>query len=121
MRNLIVMLSLFALLATFVFAVGCAAPTPAPNPLAGFSACFSQDPNNLDKAISDDYNAYVQNLPAKERKHVGPIQLFEDRTGQHAVRIEIALNGTDWAHVLIYDKENKRVKAIKFISGHYRC
>jgi len=112
---------MYTLLATFVLAIGCAAPTPVPNPLAGFSACFSQDLNKLDKAISDDYNAYIQNLPARERNSAGPVWLFEDRTGQHAVRIEIALNGTDWAHVLFYDKENKRVKTIKFISGHYRC
>jgi hypothetical protein len=30
------------------------------------------------------------------------------------------LNGTAWNHVLIYDKDNKRVKVIKYVGYHYR-
>lgn len=108
------------MLAAFMWGVGCAAPKSTPDPLAGWNLCISQDPNKLSSAINDDYQYYLQELPVVERTGVGPVQFFVDGTGQHAVRIEIALNGIDWAHVLIYDKENKRVKVLKFVSGHYR-
>ena len=90
------------------------------NPIAGWKILFSRDSDNLNQSIKDDYNAYIKALPSDERNGIGPIQFFEDGTGQHAVRIEIAQNGTDWAHVLIYDKDNKRVRVVKFVSGHYR-
>jgi hypothetical protein len=88
-----------------------------PDPLAGWR--FSSL-NNLDsnKAISDDYHAYISELTPKEMKYVGGIFFFEDG-GQHAVRITILLKGTEWAHILIYDKENKRIRIIKYVAGHY--
>src|ERR1700722_4984939 len=92
------------LMAMFLLGFGCNTSKPTPDLLAGFH--FS-DLVNLqnNKAISDDYNAYINNLPPKLRNGVGPMQYFEDGTGQHAVLIAIAQDGTDWAHVLIYDKE----------------
>jgi hypothetical protein len=115
----IVRFTLCIFLVSFFWIVGCATQKPTPDPLAGWH--FSSL-NNLqnNKAISDDYQAYINNLPTKLRNGVGPMQYFEDGTGQHAVLIEIAQNGTDWAHVLIYDKDDKRIKVIKYVSGHYR-
>jgi len=98
----------------------CSAPKQQPDPLAGWKILLSRDYEPFDKSITQDYHNYIDNLPNGEKKFVGPLQFFEDGTGQHAVRIEIALNGTDWAHVLFYDKENKRIKVIKYVSGHYR-
>jgi hypothetical protein len=89
------------------------------SPLTGWNSSSLVNFQN-NKAISDDCHAYINNLPPKLRNGVGPMQYFEDGTGQHAVLIAIAQNGTDWAHVLIYDKDNKRMKVIKYISGHYR-
>ena len=86
----------------------------------GWHFCFSQDPNKLDKAIAANYQDYIQKLPSEERNYVGTIHLFEDGAGRHAVKIEIGLNGTWWEHVLIYDKNNKRIKTIKYSSGGYR-
>ena len=88
--------------------------------MLGWSLCRSQDPAELNKAIRDDYQSYIQKLPPDEKKFVGGIHLFEDGTGQNAVRIEVNLNGTRWAHVLIYDKENNRVNLIKYASGKYK-
>jgi hypothetical protein len=107
--------------AMFIWVTGCVAPKPTPDPLAGF---YVSSLGNLDnnKAIMDDYKDYIQkNLSAEERKYAGPIFYFEDGSGQHAVRIEIGLNGTSWEHVLIYDKDNKRIKTIKYVAGHYAC
>jgi hypothetical protein len=78
---------------------------------------FNHQPN---QAIMEDYEDYIQKLPSGERNYAVLGQYFEDGAGQHAIVIEIALDGTDWAHVLIYDKNNKRIKTIKYIAGHYR-
>jgi hypothetical protein len=115
------------LLTMLVLTAGCAWPwvfftgkgPQHPDPLEEWKLCWSQDSNKLNKAIVDDYQDYIQKLPAEEKKFIGPIQFFEDGTGQHAVRIEIALKGIDWAHVLIYDKENKRMRVIKYAAGRY--
>ena len=115
----IIRLPIWILLAALLGGCG-GCQTKTPDPLAGWKVLFSRDYEKFDKAITDDYQDYIQKLPPKERNGVGPISYFEDGTGQHAVRIEIAINGTDWAHVLIYDKNNKRIKVIKFVSGHYR-
>ena len=73
------------------------------------------------KAIIDDYRNYIEKLPRKERYYVSDfdIRFFEDGTGQHAVQISIPLNGVWREHVLIYDKDNKRIKVIKYASGRY--
>jgi hypothetical protein len=110
-----------ALTTMFLFGFGCKPSEPAPpvpNPLAGFH--FSSL-NNLDsnKAITDDYKDYIQKLSPKERERASPIFYFEDGMGQHAVQIRIGINGTSWEHVLIYDKDNKRIKTLKYVSGHY--
>jgi hypothetical protein len=107
------------LLAAVICGTGCATQKPVPDPLVGFhvSSLGNLDSN---KAITDDYKAYIQTLSPEERKYLGTIFYFEDGTGQHAVRIEIGLSGTWWEHVLIYDKDDKRIKTIKYSSGGYR-
>ena len=104
------------LLAASVWTVGCATRTP--DPLVGWNFCFSQDPSKLDKAVRDDYQDYIQKLPPKEKADVGIIDLLEDKTGQHAIRIEISGRAC-WYHILFYDKDNKRVKVIKYYVGRY--
>jgi len=94
---------------------------PGPNPVAGWAASRSQDVGKLDKAIQEDYQDYVSKLSRKERMWMGPVGISEDGFGQHAVTIHIAWYGTDWAHVLVYDKNNKRVKVTRYVAGHYRC
>ncbi len=44
---------------------------------------------------------------------------YEDGTGQHAVKFIIPHNGIDWGYVLIYDKDNKRVKAVRYVDAYY--
>jgi len=109
--------------AFLVVCPGCTGTRPtdsAPNPLIGWDLSWSQDPAKLDRRITDDYEQYIKDLPAEQRDRIGPIRLFEDGTGQHAVSIEIAINGTDLAHVLFYDPIGRRVRVIKYTTGHYR-
>jgi hypothetical protein len=94
----------------------CSAPKPTPDPLAGFHAASK----NPDQSIVDDYQNYIQTLSPEERKYARVSGYNEDGTGQHAAIIEIDLNGTAWNHVLIYDKDNKRIKVVKYVAFHYR-
>ena len=106
------------LIAVLAWGFGCAAPKSAPDPLAGFypDALYTPDTN---KAITNDYKNYIQTLSPDEQKFIPLVcNCYKDETGQHAVEITIGLNHTNWRHVLIYDKDNKRIKTIKYISGH---
>ncbi|HEX3856071.1 MAG TPA: hypothetical protein VHY30_02105 [Verrucomicrobiae bacterium] len=106
-------------LAVFIGVVGCA--TQEPNPLAGWHFS-SLDNLHSNKAIMDDFQDYIQKLPPKERNYVGSVFYFEDGTGQHAIDVEIFVKGQNasWHYAIIYDKENKRVKAIKYGYSRYQ-
>ena len=130
--------SFILLVAAFVFVAGCESTT---NPLAAgwksvapigckggeMSATIDTLPGY--KAISDDVQVFVNKLPIRkdpfgfgDRRYcywIQAVTLFEDSTGQHAVKIEIPLDGTYQNYVLIYDKSNARIKTIRFASGHY--
>lgn len=109
-----------AILPTLVI-FGCSckspAPEPTPNPLSGWNMDFAP---KLDPAIDKDCQDYIQHLSPEENSHAQESGYFNDGTGRHAVEILVALNGTWWKHVLIYDKDNKRIKVVKYVYGHYR-
>jgi hypothetical protein len=110
---------LFAVALCVMMISGCSLfyPKPTHDPLAGFhwSSLVNLDNN---KTIMDDYESYLQKLSPDERNAGGYTEYFEDGTGQFAIKITRGLNGTNWRHVLIYDKDNKRIKTIKYVSGH---
>lgn len=94
----------------------CSTTKPQPDPLAGFHAASGK----LDPSIVSDYQNYIENLSPEERTYMGPMFFYEDGTGQHAVRIETDIGGKDcWYHILFYDKENKRIKVVKYFYGRY--
>jgi hypothetical protein len=106
-------------LTTFALITGCNVPEPIPDPLAGWKIAFKHEP---DQAIGKDCQDYIQSLKLSPEKgtYVAYIEFFEDGTGQHAERITVSVNKTDWAHVLIYDKNDRRIKTIKYVTGHSR-
>jgi hypothetical protein len=110
--------ALFFCIAAIFWVDGCATSTP--DPLTGWRRLYSRDYEKFDAAVKEDYQHYIETLPHREKGFVGPVQFFQDGTGRHAVRIEIAVNGNDWAHVLIYDVNNRRIKVLHYISGRYR-
>jgi len=57
---------------------------------------------------------YIKQLPPGENGPVGTVDWYGDGTGRHALDIKINVNGSWRDHLLIYDRENKRVKVIKF-------
>ena len=103
------------LLAAFVLVTGCV--THRPDPLAGWKPDFSRQTSQV---IVDDYQDYIHKLPPRQSGFVGSVEWFEDGTGQHAIDIGIGVNGRWWRHVLIYDKDNKRIKVIKYKTGWYQ-
>jgi hypothetical protein len=86
------------------------------NPIAGWQKIYNHDP---DTAIGKDYQDYIQKLSPEEKKYLGGTDFFEDGTGQHAIVIEVDIKPNAWNHVLIYDKDNKRIKVIKYVAWHY--
>ena len=96
----------------------CTSPKPTPDPLAGFHHADEADMDK-NKAITDDYKAYIHTLSPEEQNNAGPILFYEEGTGEHAVKLQVGINGTEWVHVLVYDKDNKRIKTIKYSIGHY--
>jgi hypothetical protein len=110
------------LLAMFLCAFGCSSSKPTPDPLAGWTfrgfdyylPPFQQHHYQLDKAITDDYQDFI----AKNKLFLaGAVTgFYEDGTGQRAVEFEAFPPGenTSWHYVLIYNKENKRIKLIKY-------
>jgi hypothetical protein len=90
----------------------------APDPLAGFyvDALHGPDSNNT---IATDYKTYIQKLSPEEKKYVGPITLYTNKNSEHVVVVEVDLNGTAWYHALFYDKNDKRIKVIKYVGYHY--
>jgi hypothetical protein len=99
------------LLAALVWTVGCATQTP--DPLTGWHF-YSR--TKVSQAITDDYQDYIQTLSLNRKQDVGDVSFFEDGTGQHAVSIEIfgKNKSASWHYAIIYDKENKRIKVIKY-------
>jgi hypothetical protein len=115
-------LTFLVLLMGFILESGCSTSNPAPDapdPLAGWSYSHN-DSINSNKAILDDCKSYIYTLSPDEQRSAGPILYYEDGTGQHAVKIFIGINNTVWEHVLIYNKDNKRIKTIKYSNGGYR-
>jgi hypothetical protein len=108
----------YILLATFVLVVGCEYKPP-PDPLAGWNLDFSP-PGPSDKIIEKDYQDYIQKLSPEEKRNVSPLHVYKDGTGQHAVDFAVGVNGRYTRHILIYDKDNKRIKVIKYKTGWYQ-
>jgi len=110
---------LFLVLAISTIAIsGCRCSTAKPDPLAGWRESDFRE-FHANKAIMDDYQSYVKTLSQEEQKGMAPVFCYENGTGQHAVEITIGINQTVWRHILIYDKDNKRIKSIKYASGDY--
>ena len=111
----------FLLLMPLIVLTGCVWSKPPPDPLAGWRRCATQDPAKFDQAIIKDYHAYIGTMPPEQKRPVDEQSafFFEDGSGQHAVRIEVGLGGVYRDHLLFYDKDNKRIKGMKYPNGMY--
>ena len=93
------------------------APAPGaaavPEALKGWKA--TQDlPADM---VATDYNEYIEKLPKAERPGVSDVKYYVDGTGRYAVAVLVNVGDTQWTHLLIYDKQNKRTGVTKYVAG----
>jgi len=107
------------LLAIFLCGFGCSSSKPTPDPLAGWQKDYSP-PGPSDAIIERDIQDYIQNLPSNQKGYGGSQIWYKDGKGQHAVSVEIfeGNKNASWQHLFFYDKENKRIKVIRY--GHIK-
>jgi hypothetical protein len=119
--------ALCILLAGIFLVAGCATP----NPVKGWKSWNAnlQPPNEhhpnepyyqIDKAIIDDYQAYIKKIqPKNQDLYIDEVDFYEDGTGQHAVRFVIETGLREYAeYYLMYNKSNVRTKVIKGGTWH---
>jgi hypothetical protein len=97
-----------------------------PDPLAGwtfrgfddFLPSHQRHHYQLDKAITDDYQDFIAKNKLDTLSAI--TGFYEDGTGQHAIEFEAFNSGnTSWQYALIYDKEDKRIKVIRYNQRRY--
>jgi hypothetical protein len=90
-----------------------AAATAGPEALKGWKAT-----NDLPAdTVVTDYNEYIEKLPKAERPGVSDVKYYVDRTGRNAVAVLVIVGDTQWTHLLVYDKQDKRTGVTKFVAG----
>lgn len=114
-------------LAAIICISGCVAPKQKSDPLAGWNpvgdisyrvnpegSFLGSDP--CSQTIIDDVKRFIHTFPPAQRgAGAGPFQLYEDGTGQHAVGFEVFVGPyTSYRYALFYNKEDKRVKVVKY-------
>ena len=85
----------FGVVCSAFFRCSCSAPKPTPDPLAGWQIDFKQ----IDPAVENDSQDYMENFRLKKKKYAGWGYYYKDGTGQHAVRIEVDLKPNAWSHI----------------------
>jgi hypothetical protein len=113
------------LTAALIMVAGCTATKQTTDPLEGWKQLGSAYRTNcpFSQAIVDDYQKYIQNLPANENSSIAQsgIRYYESASGRCAVKISTAVRGSlwnvRWDHVLIYDGNNKRIRTEKIKVG----
>ena len=115
-----VMTTLVCAVAIIVCLSGCEMFASHTDPISGWQECNVKD-LDTNKAMTDDYQAYLKSLNLTWKDFVEGHGYFKDKTGQHAVTILIGRDGTYWTYVLFYDQNGKRIKVKKWVNGHYAC
>jgi len=113
-------LLILALCAAVFPGCSCSSTKAKSDPLPGFYFCSLAN-LQTNKVILEDYQNFIQDLSPRGNKITGPIQFSQDSNGRHAITIEVFVGGTaSWTYILIYDKDNKRVQAIKYRYNRYQ-
>jgi len=90
-----------------------ATATTGPEALKGWKAT-----NDLPAdTVVTDYNVYIEKLPKAERPGVSDVKYYVDGTGRNAVAVLVNVGDTQWTHLLVYDKQDKRTGVTKFVDG----
>jgi hypothetical protein len=68
-------------------------------------------------AVVADYNEYIEKLPKAERPGVSNVKYYVDDMERNAVAVLVYVGNTQWTHLVVYDKQNKRAGVTKFVAG----
>ncbi len=76
------------------------------------------EPSPLDSAMVNDYNGFIK---ATGRLDSPVFGYYEGSRGRRAVELEIIPpdSTVEWYYILIYDRENRRIKTIKWYERAY--
>lgn len=118
MRKFITRVAIIVGWITFAFIAGCSAKVVV-DPIKGWEDLGLQ-PLDRNASISADVHGYLAKLAPDDQSGASVNGLYRNATGQQAVQIEIAKNGTWWIHDLIYDTNNIRIRTVVYKNGHYR-
>ena len=85
---------------------------PPPNPVKGWA---SDNANQMNPAIIEDYQAYAHKVWPKDRDFfISEVYFYDDGTGRHAVKVVLEPALREYkAYYLIYDTHNVRIKVVK--------
>ena len=115
------------LIAIYLGVSACAPPVPHNDPMQGwqevrtFAEPFYKTVP-IPKTIRQDVQAFIRTLSGQEKYDTEADfnELYwEDGTGQHAVVFNVPHDGEHWHYALIYDRNNRRVKVLKYSTGSY--
>jgi hypothetical protein len=136
MKNTRFTFCILALIA--ILAGGCVGPKPVSDPMSGLTRLPDRDQPyvmgglwpDVDKSVIEDCQSFVHSLKV-EGYYITDDQfcLFQNKSGQLVGLIEVQSTNNPPSsdqlshtsehliHVLIYDKNNKRIKVIKYRTG----
>jgi hypothetical protein len=111
---------LFILLAASICWTGCEMFASHTNPLVGWQKDYNSRPG--DQVIEKDCNDFIKTFQPVGERPAQITGLYKDGTGQHAANIEIFKyhQNASCQYFLIYDKDDKRIKVIKYGCGSYQ-
>lgn len=105
--------ALLALVAAIVLGCGRSDSKAIPDPLAGWQKAYKEEPS---QAIEKDYRDFIQKLQSEGKGQAQVTGYYKNESGQHLINIEIFEHdkNASWQYALVYDKDDKRVKMIKY-------
>jgi hypothetical protein len=107
------------LLTVLTLTVGCVTKDPLRGwKLVGSTLWGLRDTLPINKVILNDAHHFVGESAGGDIT-ISRVYYFEGKSGQHALKLTSMFDTRYWNYVLIYDKDNARVKTIKYSSGRY--
>jgi hypothetical protein len=101
-------------IAAFALFAGCRTPDP--------TIGWQKDYGAADPAIGKDYQAFIKTFKPEGQRPTQVSGYFKDGTGRHAIDVEIFKyhQNASCSYFIIYDKDNKRIKILKYRCGSYQ-
>lgn len=96
--------------------------TPHSDAMAGWKELGAFSEEGVPQTIKRDALAYFSTLPDEERESIEydwAVRYWEGENGQHAAVLEAPHDGEYWSIALIYDRDNHRLRVLKYSTGSF--